>query len=160
LIGIAIVAVLACTISGPKRESLEWHKKKYLAAWDRVNDKDWRGRMITYYATKRGKYPPRFFFLRSEEYDVWIDRLYRHRNALIELGYLREKVVTFSNVSARDVDAGTRAIPRSLTEDERFTFCAFDVPGNTNALRIIAPASTIVTWEDCIRRMDVPKNEK
>jgi hypothetical protein len=104
-------------------------------------------------AGRTGRFP-KLLLLTRDEYTFWNGEFYLHRDALMDMGYLSEKVIRFSNVSPKEVDAGLRAVPRPLPEDERFTSTNFE----TNAVRIIAPALSMTLWEDCVRRLDVPRS--
>lgn len=155
LLAIVGIAVLAFVLTQPKKGTVKYHKTKYLEAWDRMNGMDWKGRMGDWLGRRIGISPPIFYATRNKR-RLLAQEVASHRDALVQLGYLTEKWVAFSN----------RAVPRMsmLTnwpteEDPRLVDFFFSRSGDqTNTILVIAPSSSIKAWEDYFAKYDVPEN--
>jgi hypothetical protein len=78
-----------------------------------------------------------------------------HRDALVRLGYLSETWVAFSN---RAMPTMSMLTNWPAEKDQRFVDFLFSRSADrTNTIWVIAPSSSIKTWEDYFRNYDLPK---
>jgi hypothetical protein len=146
---IAVIAlgVLALVLSQPKKGSVEYHKKQFLRA-------HYSG-SVAQRLLPRGPTSLRVAYFRRKE-----GQINYHRQRLVELGYLREKVFVISNQPTWGVVNALRLSVDTFTAlAPQITFAAV-LDETTNSVRLVGPPDEIPKWEALIRKFDVPKNGK
>jgi hypothetical protein len=146
-----MIGVTAYLLSEPKQGSVEWHKREFLRAqdWGIVDEGIHRFGSQRWMSARR---------------DWKINRMAHHQNALIKFGYLAERSVVLHNRTISDVLSNLTVVTVSLFTnrmvqlDEEFLDLDFQTP-DTNVIRLIAIKRDIDTWEQLIRKADVPKPE-
>ena len=136
----AVICVGVYVLSQPRKGSVEYHKRKYLQA----GVPDW---------TRKNGIPAgvRRFYLRRFGRELEF-----HRGALIDAGYLKERVLLVSNCSPfKVVQAAEIELSENIAE---FTSIAWDTP-DTNAISVIAPAEWIEKIAHAIRKADLPETK-
>jgi hypothetical protein len=149
-----VLGVLAYLLSQPKKGSVEYHKARYLRASYRESGSDWRSRLARWLAV-RTQIPA---FLPDQEERA--QEVAFHRNALVRLGYLSERMIPFTNTSVEQAFSKSFSnLTNWPTEaDPRLVDLFFNRLGEqTNAVVVIAPTSSIQSWEDYLRKFDVPE---
>jgi hypothetical protein len=147
-----MIAMGAYFISQPKQETVEWHKREHLRAWKRFHERDWRGRLADW----AGDSAPDFVYVSKKESDSLRAELGVHREALLRLGYLSERVVVFSNrVPSRS--EMTQWL-RPFGEDERFVDCVVWLKSPKTTVLLSAPRENIDSLQDWLRKLDVPES--
>lgn len=144
-----VIGVVAFFVSQPKRGSVEWHKREYLAArngtlYDRVGyfcyrvtgiilpDWPWGGRQVQ----------------RME------DQMRTNKWALIDLEYLGEYVIPLTHRASDEVIA---VLPKPTAKQAPFTQIR---PEKKDEIFISAPRQDMPKWRELIRQADVPENAK
>src|SRR5215207_9499521 len=123
LLAVVVIGVVVFFLSQPKKGSVEWHKREYLASRESRKFEDWIGRG-----------PP---VIRNAYWDRKWKRGEFHHHQLINLGYLEERIFVISNRPTRDVmRAVFRGLPDVFPNDSRFLEIRL---AYTNALSITAP---------------------
>jgi hypothetical protein len=155
LIGLAVVAIsmVAHLLSQPRKGSVEYHKRRYLEAWDRNNRLDWQGRIGDRLGRQIGIRPP-FLYASRTERGLLAEEMRLHRNALVRLEYLSEKWIVFSNRSVPTMSMLTNWPPE---EEYRLVDFFFTDSAHQRKVWLIAPSARIKVWEDYFRKFDVPE---
>ena len=146
VVAIGLGAYVTFLLSGPKRGSVEYHKREFLRArhWGMADEGMYR-------------YGPGEWM--SARLDKKNNRLARHQNALINLGYLEERTVVVRN-PFRDVLANMlKHLSTNSIEGVDEDFCNLQTKG-TNVFRIVVVKGDASTWERLIREADVPESGK
>jgi hypothetical protein len=147
VIGLAVLAVAVVgvyVLSPPRRGTVEHHKEQFL-------DAHYSGQ-VAQWIVPRGPRALRVAYFRRKE-----EQINFHRRALVELGYLGERVFVISNQPSWEVENALR-----LSVDAVFTAVAPHVnfaavlESRTNSVRVVAPVNEMQKWEDMIRGLDVP----
>jgi len=139
-----VIGVAAYFLSEPKQGSVEWHKREFLRAqhWGIAEEGIYR------FGSRRWM---------SARIDEKTSRMTYHQNALIKFGYLEERPVVLYNRSVFDVLTNLIVIlDTNAMEHLSEEFLDFQTP-DTNVLRVIAIKRDIDTWEQLIRKADMPK---
>ena len=141
---LGVVVVVFMIAQRPKRGSVEYHKREYVKA----SEDGFFGAFLT-----RGRGPVQRWYSRRET-----ERKEFHRQALIEAGYLGEKVFVISN----------RAPINVLPELTRSMFDAFTMQDEagypvvrtftTSNITVVGLSNEMHKWDDVIRKVDVPVN--
>jgi len=145
-IAIAIVAVLVVSVgvylvsvfSGPKRGTVEWHKREYLDA--RMAGGKWielaPGFVEQWYVGRQ------------------VERAEFHFHALVQRGYLTSREFSVSYATPVDVEAAV--IPRVSRFGSNSWFV--DVSrSESNTVKVTAPHGILKEVEELVRKADVPK---
>jgi len=145
LVAVVAIGVGVFVVLQPRKGTVEWHKREYVAARDGQPVLRWIRRIWVGIMGTGGGYEP----------GGWNEMLV-HEDALRRLGYLEERMITVSNCPARFIsrlafDMSRRAVPR----DEPLGVYVLD--RNTNHLQVIAPPKYHLVVEQVIRGLDVPK---
>jgi hypothetical protein len=148
LLAAAVIGVVVFLISGPKRGTVEWYKREYLAELNRLHGREslvkrfvrgiyeWTGIGQPIGQTERG--------------------VVAQENALIKLGYLERREFIITNLpigNAVEVigrEAAT-AIPG---------LCRITTGEKTNAVVVTAVREDMPKWDELIRKLDVPETGK
>lgn len=163
-VGIAVIAVVILglflyVLSQPKKGSVEWHKRAYLAAWKRLNLDDWRSRFARFLNDKASLKPDSLYPSESER-GLLTEKIASHRRALVRLRYLTEKVIVVSD--APD-DSLVQSMPEWPEKDSPFLDFEFISDKGTNGVLITGPVTSIEPWEKSLRtwvRFYIPKSGK
>jgi hypothetical protein len=152
LLAVVVIGVGVFFLSQPKKGSVEYHKREYLATLDKLFGRRWVDRVWSY-LDKAGARRER---LSSEEKDGLELRLVRHQRSLIDLGFLVERQFPVSNVSASNVQREISWTWLSRLGEERtlFTWVKGN-PGTTNTVRVIGRAEHMPFWESLIGEFDM-----
>ncbi len=158
-VAIVAVGVLALVVSEPKKGSVEWHKKEYLAAWKRINGITWHDGMDRYWAKITGTplKTKRELVMVSGPTLPYSEALLLHHEALIRLGYLVEERFEVSNTGKKVAEKAYRlakeAIPRDRMECTQIL--SWD---RIRGITIIAPRQDMATWEKVLREAGVTES--
>jgi hypothetical protein len=185
VIGLLILSVIGTAVfffSQPKRGSVEWHKREYLAAMDRAAERTWRNKLRRVYARITGT---KVVGMTQSERSALLERLKQHENYLVALGFLQAKEIPHEGFDIVLKD-GTRieGLGRMYTR----THEVFDPNGLTRKHETMSPyarsipdglvtiaigtADDVRKWEEMmrneeaadreqiLRKYNVPKNEK
>jgi hypothetical protein len=146
------IAVFAFTQPEPKEGTIEWHKKRYAEAEDKMRGRRWFTPLAEVYdrLTRATRAP------RARDGDE-IRRLQRemnsHRDALRELGYLAERKFIVSNNPSV---VGHRVFAAPTVPNNRYSLISVNSSFGTNVIKITAPPAHMQKWEQLILKMDVP----
>ena len=145
LLVIGVVAYLVSVLSGPKRGSVEWHKREYSEAgdWGRVDQ--W----IEINAPDR---------LRKAYADRKAKRTEMHLKALFELGYFEERVFVLSNSLTKERANTFWALHDVFTNDALYVSGIKDM--GTNTVTVVGLREEMPQWQEAIRKMDAPEGGK
>lgn len=147
LLAIVVIGVVAFVVSQPKKGSVEWHKKEYLAAWKELHGETWGEQIkeIAYDITGH-RFRPRK--LTSAERGRLDKQAESNRVALVRLGYLGKRKFILTNCTPQ-------AVFKSASASEmRGPFVT--VWYAENELGVAAPSDVIIKWEEIVRKLDVP----
>jgi hypothetical protein len=140
--GLVLIAIVlgAYLFSQPRKGTVEYHKRRYaevgVPEW--VLKKGIPAVVVDFYKHRYGR-----------EFEF-------HRSALIDAGYLNERVFAVSSCSP---DRAVRAVYDSLSKSAlEFVSMAWPTP-DTNMITIIAPRKSMEEIGEAIRRADVPQCE-
>ncbi len=145
--GLAIVGfgVLLFVISQPEEDSIEYHRKRYIAEYQGWV---WEQELANKVRKVVGQKP---------RWHTNTNRMEHHERALIRLGYLDERTVIVSNclpdkVRATVYKAATNWLngPGLLRVEVR----------ETNKVKIVATTRDVPGLEEAARKADVPESEK
>ena len=132
-IAVAVIGLAGYVFWEPGRGTIEWHKKKYLKAFERLSRT-------------------------SDEDNIKV--MEEHLSSLLELGYVQTARVSLTNTLAWDA---IRAAYSGPNADECFgpysaayNFVFVD-PDGDYGVNIVAPASRLRIVEAAIRQADVPE---
>jgi hypothetical protein len=144
--------------SQPKRATIEYHKRAYLAASNRLQDRPTRLKYWYFKATKRQWRPVTF-----REIGHLVQEMQTHRAALVALGYLGERRFTVTNQYPGVIGyqiSGSKLVDKDhlamtgvywqTTETGPTTLCG------TNVIVIKGVLTDMPIWEQLIRKADVP----
>ncbi|MCI0745365.1 MAG: hypothetical protein L0Y58_08175 [Verrucomicrobia subdivision 3 bacterium] len=158
LIGIGVTAVVAYVISRPREGSIRWHKRRYVEAQNGFFGRTWFTPIEELYCKIAGTRRRLRQIPRNTESYVFYSQMNAHHSALRELGYLVQQEVVISNQSASFVlsnvwASSTRVIPLATA---RYTDLSFRTVSGTNMIVITAVPKAVHTYEQLIRKADVP----
>ncbi len=152
LLAVVVIGVVAFVLTRPKRGTVEWHKREYVAAKSQLYSEGALIRRLKRFVADHLGLPRAY------------DRMAEHEAALLRLGFLEERTVVVSNrapslllLDAMDIDRGGSLVDR-FNNGERFLDLNI-VPGS-NAIRVVTTRQDMRFWEEPIRNADVPKQER
>jgi hypothetical protein len=132
----------------PKEGSIEWHKRKYLAAEDKMRGRTWFTPVANAYHKVTGTV--RSLPVRDAgEMQLLHSERENHRTALVELGYLVQRTFLVSNSPAV---VGNRVIRSPGVPGGRYSL----ITVSSDDIKITAPPADMPKWERLIRQMDLP----
>ena len=135
--------------SQPKKGSVEWHKREYLAAVDRIYGNTLMGK-IRRFGTPLIPVP--IPATPESEYR----NLRHHRAALIESGFLQEKEFVISNTNTLKVLTNITAKLYPLKEDDPFTEGGLAVREGQTMIVVIGLPGEMAKFEELIRKANAP----
>ncbi|MCI0745411.1 MAG: hypothetical protein L0Y58_08410 [Verrucomicrobia subdivision 3 bacterium] len=145
VVAIGIAALLVSELPGPKRGTVEWHKKEFE-----------NGRRLTWIGTIVRRCPAR---LRHSYVESRYKRWLFHRQALIDVGYFEEKAFIVSNRPPHEV-----ANALWLTRHEWSTNSLVGIPSirvdRSNSVMIVALPNQMRRLEELVRQADVAENRE
>jgi len=146
-------AIAVAILSGPRRGTVQWHKREFSTAMDRLEGNRSIDRLSRLWGKITGR--PVTWEIGAEEGQALILKLDEHRIALIEHGYLIEQKVGTTNnaitVSMRCAMNQERMIPK---EHREFAWIAD--AAQTNWVTVIGRREDLPKWEEMIRKLDGP----
>jgi type II secretory pathway component GspD/PulD (secretin) len=145
---IVAIAVLVSFMSQPKKGTVEWHKKEYLAAKDRATGSTWRDRIKRVYHKITKTTPPSERWGLKQQKNA--ETMSSNFTALLRMGYLTKRTFILSNRHGYDLEDTVR----KSFDFGRNAFIWTE--STTNALIIAAPSAVMPHLEDFVRKMDVP----
>jgi len=154
LLAVLVIGVVAFFVLQPRKGSVEWHKKEYLAAKNRLEGHTWFSPIYERYCKSRP-----FRVVNDIEAHALRERMRVAQRALVDLGYLSERTFTVSNhssmeIGSRVISASWKIVPRDRQE---LTAFFWDEEGPvTNRLVITAPVGDMRLYEEFVKRADVP----
>src|SRR5213594_1474794 len=138
------VGVLAFVFSGRRNGSIEWHKQRYLAI---ANRETWIDRWWNLWDHVGGE------VIWREQSEKAAKRMESHRQALVDLGYLKQHTLVVTGGVAATVAQKATALGM-LRGLDRFSHI---VPNETmHTITLIVPAEDIAQWQEMIAYFDVP----
>jgi hypothetical protein len=147
---LAIVAVggLAFFLSQPKKESVEWHKREYLAA----SKGGLMPRILNLWSRIRGV---DHYHHSSED----VDRVEKHQQALIELGYLEQSRIILMKRTALDLffPYSREFAKAAETHKDFVNVTVRDAAAQPNEVMITAPVELMPALKEIIRKADAPE---
>ncbi len=146
-----IAAYVVSQMSGPKSGSIEYHKREYLAAWKRLNNRETfvdKGKQLLYRFARR---KAATFNWTAED----AERLQNHRAALLRSGQLSQQGFELTNSSIGQVCSSSEY--RSAMHRCHREFLTV-VMASTNMLHIIALPEDLVRFAEAIRKADMPES--
>jgi hypothetical protein len=138
---IVAMGVLAFLVSGPKRGTVEYHKRKYVAACDVKWKQRWEA--------------IRSSIMREDQRGVRFDvaGMKQHEGELLRLGYLAQREFAVSN---RSIDAVMSHIAGWVVRSPNEQFYRYTTPA-TNRVMIVAAKEDMPKIEELVRQGDVAK---
>ena len=142
-----VIGVTVYFLSQPKKGTVEWHKKEYLKAADRLAVNTWKHKLkrVAFRVTGR--------LLRdswdADAYRSDVKAFEQHQASLVRLGYLQEARVSLTAFSENAIPA------RYFGDEARRRFIAVS-RGGPHVVHIIAPPSDLPKIEAAIRHVDGP----
>lgn len=153
LLAITTIGTVIFFTSQPRKGSVAWHKKEYLAAVKTL----FRIRSTDRLRKRMG--------LPKESIDATQSRrlkfgLTEHQRTLLESGYLIERRFVISNRPVSVVHGEMAAIWLALLKSGHELFTWLHTNTAANAVSVIGRAEDLPFWEDAIRRSDQPESRK
>jgi hypothetical protein len=150
-IAVVVIGVAVYFLSQPKEGTVEWHKRQYLKAFERITQTTWKDKLQRVYRRILRQPPPDSEAFRSdgEAFD-------HHLASLVRFGYLQETRVSLTNAHANY--ALRVGYPGGDSDEALRRFIVISIP-EPHVLRIIAPTSDLPIIEAAIRQVDVPMSE-
>jgi len=144
-----VIGVAVYLLSGSRKGSVEYHKARFVRVVDRPSNR-WVAR-----------YAPRF--LANAYFQRQDGEAQFHLQALLDLGYLEERVFSLSNhlsPGSRDLD-GFRSRVYQLTDQMPSLTSDFDhiIDVATNSVTVLGRREKMSEWAKVIREVDVPKRK-
>jgi len=150
VIAAVVIAVAAYVVSQPKEGSVEYHKREYLKAFERICQNTLRQKLQRVYRrVARRAAPPE---TRRADYKAFD----HHITSLIRLGYLQKARISLTNAAAADAmnaGYGGRSANQAIRDFINIS------PAAPQIVLIIAPRSDVPIIEAAIRQADVPNND-
>ncbi|MCI0745410.1 MAG: hypothetical protein L0Y58_08405 [Verrucomicrobia subdivision 3 bacterium] len=148
VVTMGVAAFLVSQLSGPKRETLEWHKRKYFSA------RNGGGRLEDLFVVHGPDALVQRYWRRK------LNRIDFHREALVDGGVLEQQIFVISHRQPRRVAREVWSILLDVfTNDNKLGFTELR-PTDTNALTVTAPAEAMQKLEELVRQADVPEDGK
>ena len=92
-----------------------------------------------------------------DRYEKYSRKSEEHKNALIELGYLEERIFETKYLEAYSPEMN------EATEEFRGKYpkCSYSIGGirEDNKIRITCPTEMMPTWEELIEKYDIPPDD-
>jgi len=142
-----VIGVTVYFLSQPKKGTVEWHKKEYLKAADRLAVNTWKYKLKRVYRRIAKRPPPGSWDADAYRSDVKVFE--QHQASLVRLGYLQEARVSLTAFSENAIPA------RYFGDEARRRFIAVS-RGGPHVVHIIAPPSDLPKIEAAIRHVDGP----
>jgi len=168
----AVLIVIAFFLSQPRRGSIEWHRREYLAAANRLAENRFVDRLKRALYRTMGKTPGKPQTARVETANAV--RIEEHRKALVQLGYLVENQFALKYRAVDQIKgpfASTLVKPPDVINGQLWistqgdTIVAttrehvigqFSVSTRKNTIVVTAPRDVIAKCAEQIRKADVP----
>lgn len=154
---IALILVPLFFVSGPKKGTVEWHKAKYMKAYERIHgttvpeEIENTAKGLIGIATPEASRAKRQLNAENEAES--------HLSALVALGYLVERRYVITNRSLNDVLRHTLDGRRALGQEYRPPNLTVRVPGEGQLL-VRALPEIAAQYDELIRKADVSENAK
>lgn len=153
LLAVGVIGVLGFFLSQPKRGSVEWHKREYLAVRKRLFNDTCADRMRTVYY-RITKTPSSRRQISAAEWDELGRRMQESWGSLVTLGYLnRHEFYLAHQLKSRAVFL-ERAELTQFPPDAIWSVDAFQEPANL--LVVYATSNDLPKWRKLVGRFDVP----
>jgi hypothetical protein len=154
LLAVVVIGVLAFWVSQPKKGSVEWHKREYLAARKRLFDDTWADRMRNFYC-RITKTPHSGRHLSAAEWDKLTQRMQDSWESLVALGYLNRHEFYLAHQPKSRAHLLERAALTQFPPDAIWSVGGG--AGAENLLVVYATANDLPRWRNLIGRLDVPE---
>ncbi|MCI0745366.1 MAG: hypothetical protein L0Y58_08180 [Verrucomicrobia subdivision 3 bacterium] len=154
LIGLLLIVAIGIatwllSLSGPKRGTVEWHKREYLAAWNAVTQREGSPRFLRWLREKTHT---------TEAAELLFRKMASNRVALVKLGYLLER--RFAVRSGQGFDVSRKVLNAWAMSNDEMVKSFNWMQVYTNSIVVTAPTEWMAQWEELIRKADVPKQER
>lgn len=161
LLAIVVISVGAFVLTRPKEGSIEWHRRKYLAAWDRQHENTLVDRLKRKYhgvtrTTPRMRTTVEFHeHLKAMQKNL--DEIREHREALVRLGYLIERQFV---LSSRHTNNMATTVWKTLGRGPEVINGQAWMLSGTNLIFVSAPRNMMPKYEKLIYKLDMPETGK
>jgi type II secretory pathway component GspD/PulD (secretin) len=180
LLAIAVIGVVAFVVSRPGKGTLEWHKKEYLAASNRLAENRFRDRLRRiYYAVTQKAGASKLPIIRGKSNlrtatERNMLKLEQHRKALVEHGYLNERhfALKYQPVDLMKINLANTLLNRPnvinarvwlstegdtiLVTTRRHVMAQSSVSTRRNTIVVTAPRDVIAKYDELIPKLDQP----
>jgi hypothetical protein len=147
-IAVVVIGVVVYFLSQPREGTVEWHKREYLKALERLSQNTWKDKLQRVYRRVVRRPQP---LGESGRFLSDFIAVERHLDSLVRLGYLQRERVSLTNPHTRSV---IRAGYLGRDADEAMRrFISIREVGR-GVIRIIAPPSELPKIEAAIRKAD------
>ena len=138
---------LLFVLSQPKKGSSEWHQREFRAAYDRLTGRTWLDRVRGFCRRVLGlRIPP----MGKYERNSLCDRLDRHEKALIDLGFLKKRTLSFHSYMTHFPGGGmVRPRYESLS-----IYARADYGAKVGEIIVIGAPEDMPKWEELLRKME------
>ena len=143
-----VIGMAAFFLSQPKMGSVEWHKRKYLDAWKRLNEQTLADKVKNFLNRIAGRKVTTQFWSRENH-----ERVQSHRAALLTLGYLDQQAFDLTNCSRAQVLSSPAFAFAHRGSHREFVMITIQ---DTNTLHIIAARQNMPLFVEAIRKVDKP----
>lgn len=148
VVAVGVAAFLVSQLSGPKRGTVEWHKREYLKAY--------KSGMLAMFVDNHAPAG-----LQDAYWSRRHKRIEFHRQALIDAGVLGERVFIVSNRPPREV---AKAFYEKMYDVFVYTNDPMSIPGirdiGPDSVTVVGLADQMDKWNELIRKADVAENGK
>ena len=153
LLAVVVIGVVAFWVSQPKKGSVEWNKREYLAVRKRLFNDTWVDRMRTvYYRIAKTPYSRRQ--IGAAEYDDLIRRMQESWGSLVDLGYLKRHEFYLAHQLKSRAHLLVKAAMTQFPPDALWSVDGSQEP--ENLLVIYTTSNDLPKWRKLVGRLDVP----
>ena len=153
LLAAVVIGVLAFFLSQPKKGSVEWHKREYLAARKRLFNDTWPDRMRGFYH-KITKTPSSRRQISAAESNELTRRMQESWESLVTLGYMKRHEFYLAHQLKSRAHLLEKGALTQFPPDAIWSVGAGE--GFENLLVVYATSNDLPKWRKLVGRFDVP----
>jgi hypothetical protein len=154
LLAVVVIGVVAFFLWQPKKGSVEWRKKEYLAARKRLFNDTWADRMRTVYH-RITKTPHSRRQISAAEWDELTRRMQESWRSLVALGYLKRHEFYLAHQPKSRAHLLERAALTQFPPDAIWSVGGGE--GAENLLVVYATSNDLPKWQKLVGRFDLPQ---
>jgi hypothetical protein len=153
LLAVVVIGAGAFFLSQPKKGSVEWHKREYLAVRKRLFNDTWPDRMRSFYH-RITKTPPSRRQISAAESDELTRRMQESWRSLVALGYLNRQEFYLAHQLKSRTHLLLKGALTQFPPDAIWSFDGLHEP--ENLVVVYATSNDLPKWRKLVGRFDVP----